>query len=202
MRNDMDGVIFDITCLKNDARIELSQILKITPDEAKLHSIIKALENATIIQKTVGNIGAGMTQGGFRNTLLSLKRHLEQSLKRLQEIPDSYLQLLEQSCWHASEYDKSFITVPKDRSTLIDKQSVFLAGINFHLQYMSEPTKEKHEYSAGIAHIHDQYSKIFPDKKISSHRNSVFTKVIIFWLAHYLEEQAFIPQRQIEKVLR
>ncbi|ABD82004.1 hypothetical protein [Saccharophagus degradans] len=201
MLNDTDSRWIKTPVLKTKTKEQLANLLKINVDSSDYQSITEALEIATIIQKPMSKLGLGLTQTEFKKALISIKGHLEASLKSLREIPDSYLQLLEQSCWYANNFDKNYITPPKDRSSLIDILSAMLAGIDFHLQNMNPATKEKHVHTAGIAYIRDKYSNIFKDKPISAHRNSIFTKLVTFWIENYLNEPVFQPQRQVEKVL-
>lgn len=199
----MTGIYLGIKSLTLQQQKDLALILKTGVRSDVFQKIEKTLIDCATIQQFDDSVFS-QSQAEFKKSLKSLDKALDRAIRiATEDLSDTNIQLLDQSCWYANDHDRNFINPAKKpaNSVVEERLSEIKNGVAFHLDNMTEPKRSRDRYSNAIRDFKDRFIKIFPNRQPSKEPESLFSQLVTFWLNELIGIEIDDPQRHIEKAL-
>ncbi|HIG41218.1 MAG: hypothetical protein ABGY96_10770 [bacterium] len=199
----MKAIWNDLKSLTFEQKKELAQILKTKVGSEVFNKVEEKLIVCSTNQQTYDWV---FQQSEFdrKKYLKSLDITLKKAIRIVSaDLAETNIAHLNQDCWQANDWDKSFLTPPKDptKSIVEERLLEIKNGVSFSLENMGKPSKSRGPYSNAIREFGVFFTDIFPKKSESIGTESLFSKLVTFWLNKLIGLQIEDPQRHIEKAL-
>lgn len=192
------------TTLCGQARKELAIILKHPVDSNIFRQCESMLASCTDVQKIYEIIGDASSQKEFKDQLKSIDKHLNQILKKLDEMNEVNLSALDTALIlgnsHSTDSSRQNITLTEN--LFATQAGQMKKAIPFLLQNSSQPSKENNKYSRALGSMAEQFCEIFPNRNPSREPESLFSQLVAFWFNKCLDITIQDPARHIDKILR